>query len=457
MYTSHFQMQVAPFNLGPQLEFRFKSSSYLHSLQRLQDLLAKPHPLTVLVGAMGTGKTLVLHSLLADLPTNFEFVMVANTLINARDLVKLVLADLDVSFARHLDQEMLVKIYRAQIKTAHVAGRTIVIAIDEAHNLDPDVLRSLKDLQVAADGSPLPVKIVLSGQLALSEHILAAQLLTVAGLKARSYQLKPLSSGEVDRYLHYRTGVAGNKRRIFQKNTVKRIMDLSHGVPRVINALAANGMQSAYRGKRKQVRPTDIAPLDGSAPDPESPSAGKTDPQKAVGKSDVALAAQGIRKPEVKSLVEAVQNPKVNIVVPLVPKTAPNPVTTNCEDDPIRSFVRRTIKTIPEIQAIVILHGRRGVLAAHLPNGVSQSELMAQLRTFIADCGDVSEKILDSTCDYAVVRSVDGVFVAAPVMADTTLALYTEGTSKLGLIMTKLGVWRQELRSVLTENVQRVG
>ncbi len=146
--------------------------------------------------------------------------MVANTLINARDLVKLVLADLDVTFARHLDQKMLVKIYRTHIKTAHAAGRTIVIAIDEAQNLDPDVLRSLKDLQVAADGSPLPVKIILSGQLALSEHILAAQLLTVAGLKARSCQLKPLSSGEVDRYLHYRTSVAGNKRRIFQNESL---------------------------------------------------------------------------------------------------------------------------------------------------------------------------------------------------------------------------------------------
>ncbi len=469
MYTNHFQMQVAPFNLGPQLDFRFKSSSYVHSLQRLQDLLAKPHPLTVLVGAMGTGKTLVLHSLLADLPTQFEFVMVANTLINARDLVKLVLADLDVTFARHLDQKMLVKIYRTHIKTAHAAGRTIVIAIDEAQNLDPDVLRSLKDLLVAADGSPLPVKIILSGQLALSEHLLAAQLLTVAGLKARSYQLKPLSAAEVDRYLHYRTSIAGNKRRIFQKNAVKRIGDLSDGVPRVINALAANGLQAAYRGKRKKVRPEDIVPLDSSVPDPESAnpladqliaksaSAGKTDPRKAERKSDVALAAQGIRKPEVKSLVEAVQNPKVKTVAPSLPKTAPRAITTNSGDDPIRSFVRRTIKSIPEIQGIVILHGRRGVLAAHLPVGVSQSDLIGQLRTFIADCGDVSEKILDSTCDYAVIRSVDGVFVAAPVMADTTLALYTEGTSKLGLIMTKLGVWRQELRLLLKEDVQRVG
>src|SRR5215203_4697192 len=79
MYESYYGLNERPFDLVPNPRFLFLSNRQREALGNLRLGLTTPRGLTVMLGEAGTGKTTLLHAVLAELAsTDIEYVLVSN-------------------------------------------------------------------------------------------------------------------------------------------------------------------------------------------------------------------------------------------------------------------------------------------------------------------------------------------------------------------------------------------
>src|SRR5262249_23831486 len=97
MYARHFGLQAEPFGLTPDPSFLYLSPSHAEALAGLKVALTDCRGLTVMTGEIGTGKTTLLYTLLAQLGTEVRTAYIANTRLPFDDLLRHALADFGVA------------------------------------------------------------------------------------------------------------------------------------------------------------------------------------------------------------------------------------------------------------------------------------------------------------------------------------------------------------------------
>ena len=84
MYLEHFGLGVNPFGLSPKLDFLYKSGTFEESIAHLVYGVDNSEAIVMITGAIGTGKTMSLHSFLANLGTGFHSALVTNTQVDSQ-------------------------------------------------------------------------------------------------------------------------------------------------------------------------------------------------------------------------------------------------------------------------------------------------------------------------------------------------------------------------------------
>ena len=112
---------------------------------------------------------------------------------------------------------------------------TCVIIVDEAQNLEWELLEEIRLLTNLETSSEKLVQIVLSGQPELEEKLRAPdvrQLRQRIALWARTHAI---TAEQTANYISQRLLIAGTSERIFSDDAVAAIHRASRGIPRIIN------------------------------------------------------------------------------------------------------------------------------------------------------------------------------------------------------------------------------
>ena len=258
MYLDHFGLTVNPFGLSPRLDFLYKSGAFEESMAHLLYGLDNSEAIILITGAIGTGKTMSINSFLSHLGGRFKFALITNTKVTAKELLKLVLEDLDVAFPAGCDKSDLLILFKGELLAARNRGQRILIVVDEAQNLDTDVLEEVRLLTNLGQGESQPVQIILAGQPELEEIINRPELAQLRQRIRVHYRLDALTRSEVEEYINHRMKIAGCAIPIFERKSLDRIFAASGGVPRVVNTMAGEALLSAFVDGRKQVREQDV-------------------------------------------------------------------------------------------------------------------------------------------------------------------------------------------------------
>src|SRR4029079_9369555 len=147
----------------------------------------------------------------------------------------------------------LVDILSHYLLRAHAAGRRVVLVVDEAQNLSPDVLEQVRLLTNLETNTQKLLQIILIGQPELRELLARTELRQLAQRITGRYHLDPLSAAETSSYVRHRLRVAGATTDIFTAPGLGEIFRLSGGVPRVINVIADRALLGAYTQDRHRV------------------------------------------------------------------------------------------------------------------------------------------------------------------------------------------------------------
>jgi type II secretory pathway predicted ATPase ExeA len=224
--------------------------------QRIVRSIARTEGPALVVGAVGTGKSL----LLAVLAEQFEPRMSVVTLTGAqlctrRALLQMILGALHLPY-RHMDEGEL----RLSI-LEHLRGgpkpRRILVLVDEADALPTRLLEELRVLtNVVEHGVPL-VSLVLAGGPALEERFADPQLDKFSQRLACRCYLAPLTREETFQYVRSQVSAVGVKpEKWFDPEALAAIHAATGGVPRLVNQL---GDQLVWLIEETGCQPLDAA------------------------------------------------------------------------------------------------------------------------------------------------------------------------------------------------------
>ena len=125
-------------------------------------------------------------------------------------------------------------------------GRRVVLVIDEAQNLNPTVLETIRLLTDFETPSRKLLQIVLAGQQQLEQKLAHPDLAQLRQRMSSVSRLAPLDQEEIDLYIAHRLRVAGHEGSpLFTAGARSLIAARSGGIPRVINNLCFSGLSIA--------------------------------------------------------------------------------------------------------------------------------------------------------------------------------------------------------------------
>jgi general secretion pathway protein A len=255
MYLSFFGLNEKPFAITPDPRYLYLSERHAEALAHLLYGINEAGGFVQLTGEVGTGKTTIVRSLLAQTPKNAEIALILNPKMTAPEFLLTICEELGIGVQDSATESLkdLVDILSGYLLRAHAGGRRVVVVVDEAQNLAPTVLEQVRLLTNLETNTRKLLQIILIGQPELRELLARNELRQLAQRITGRYHLNPLTHEETAAYVRHRLRVAGATSDIFSPTALGEVYRLAVGVPRVINVVCDRALLGAYSMDRHRV------------------------------------------------------------------------------------------------------------------------------------------------------------------------------------------------------------
>ena len=255
MYLSFFGLNEKPFAITPDPRYLYLSERHAEALAHLLYGINEAGGFVQLTGEVGTGKTTIVRSLLAQTPKNAEIALILNPKMTAPEFLLTICEEIGIGVPDSATESLkdLVDILSGYLLRAHAGGRRVVVVVDEAQNLAPTVLEQVRLLTNLETNTRKLLQIILIGQPELRELLARNELRQLAQRITGRYHLNPLTHEETAAYVRHRLRVAGATSDIFSPTALAEVYRLAVGVPRVINVVCDRALLGAYSMDRHRV------------------------------------------------------------------------------------------------------------------------------------------------------------------------------------------------------------
>ncbi len=291
MYETFYELRRRPFLAVPDIEAFFRLPQCEDSLHGIERAVRRAEGLSLIFGASGTGKTLLLRLLKKQLESQFTVCLLANgQLETVRAFLQQLLFELRLPF--HSEDSVTLRLQLLeyarkmlpQNATRGEGTQGIVLLIDEAQFLDMSVLEEIRLLLNCDDGKTPYFRVVLAGTAELEEKLIHPRLEAFNQRIVSRRYLENWSRDETAQYIQWQTQTAmpdaaektitsfandmrpfaGTRIRIdgshevsapslFSEAAKREIHRLSDGLPRLINQLCDGVLQLAAQQKMPSV------------------------------------------------------------------------------------------------------------------------------------------------------------------------------------------------------------
>jgi general secretion pathway protein A len=262
MYQHHFGLNELPFSIAPDPRYLYMSERHREAMAHLLFGMQSSGAFILLTGEVGTGKTTVSRCLLERIPPHTRLAMVLNPMMSALELLQSVCDELHIAHPADASIKAYVDALNRDLLAAHARGENTVVLIEEAQNLDTQVLEQLRLLTNLETSERKLLQIILLGQPELREQLAQPSMSQLSQRITARYHLHPLSEPELHAYVQHRLNVAGCSQNLFSAAALNRLHKLSGGVPRLINVMCDRALLGAYVQHKPRV---DVATLETAA------------------------------------------------------------------------------------------------------------------------------------------------------------------------------------------------
>jgi len=253
MYKAFFGLNSNPFNLSPDPTFLYRSPFHEEALANLIYGVTSRKGFIMLTGEVGTGKTTLLECLRDYLTSHrIPFGFIFNSRLTPEQFFEMLAWDFDLQCNRSSKTEVLFALNNLLLERAN-QNMTTALIVDEAQNLDWDVLEEIRMLGNLENRRGKMIQVILAGQPELDRKLEEPnfrQLRQRIGLRCR---LRPFSATETAAYIGTRLARAGMKEQTaFSPGVLAEIHKRTQGIPRLINLVSDNLLLTAFAMEKHQ-------------------------------------------------------------------------------------------------------------------------------------------------------------------------------------------------------------
>lgn len=266
MFQSFYQLREQPFGVNPDPHFLYLSRTHREAFSSLLYRIQMDSGFLAMIAPPGMGKTTLLFHLLHRLQPTAKTAFIFQTQCTSGELLRNLLSEFECDIDA-ADTVLLFRKLKSFLVAEANAGRRCVLIIDEAQNLSPEVLETVRLLSNFETPRRKLLNIVLSGQAELGDMLSSIGMRQFRQRLSCISYLQEFTPVETSLYIAHRLEVAGYTGELsdlFSVHSLARIAYLSQGVPRVINNLCFNALSLGYALESKQV---DVAMIDEVADD----------------------------------------------------------------------------------------------------------------------------------------------------------------------------------------------
>ena len=253
LYESYFGLKEKPFKLTPDPKFFYMSKEHQEALAHLVFSIQENKGFVTITGEVGTGKTTLCRSFLNHLDKKIKVAYIFNPCLTDVELLQNINDELGIP-SNNESKKYLIDELNEYLLEEKRQGNKVIIIIDEAQNLTPNVLEQLRLLSNLETETNKLIQIILVGQPELEITLSRPDLRQLKQRITVDWELLPLSKDETSSYIQHRTRIAGgNGKLTFTRNAMSKIHDYSKGIPRLINVLADRALIVAFTLDKKQI------------------------------------------------------------------------------------------------------------------------------------------------------------------------------------------------------------
>lgn len=250
MYEQVFKLHIRPFTTTPYVKHYFAAQSIHKALSQCQICVERGSGPVVVVGNLGTGKSLLLNLLAEHFRDRFHVVNLSCSRLEKRhELLQSMLFNLNQPYRDMSEVELRLALID-YLKPGGECPDGILMLVDEAHRLSYELLDELRLITNIVYESQPRVRMVMAGGCQFEENLTNPKLESFNQRIAARCFLANLVRDETTAYVMdhiFRAG--GDGQEIFSSCALDCIHETSGGCPRVINQLCDHAMLLAAGAK----------------------------------------------------------------------------------------------------------------------------------------------------------------------------------------------------------------
>lgn len=253
MYKAFFGLNSEPFNLSPDPSFLYRSIQHEEALASLIYGVQSRKGFIVLTGEVGTGKTTMLECLRDHLSSHhIPFAFLFNSRLTPDQFFEMAAHDFQLNCKHSSKPEVLHALNRLLIERTS-QNQTTVMIVDEAQNLEWDVLEEIRLLGNLETRRGKLLQIILAGQPELDRKLEQQEFRQLKQRIALRCHLRAFTAAETAEYIASRLSRAGMREQTaFPPDVLLEIHRRTQGIPRLINAVCDNLLLTSFAMESKQ-------------------------------------------------------------------------------------------------------------------------------------------------------------------------------------------------------------
>jgi general secretion pathway protein A len=246
VYTEFFGLNEKPFAITPDPRYLYMSARHADALAHLVYGISESGGFIQLTGEVGTGKTTLIRSLLEQLPAKAEIALILNPQLSTIEFLQVICQELRTGTPREDSVKARIDALNTHLLRAYAEGRRVVLIVDEAQTLSPELLEQVRLLTNLETPKKKLLQIILIGQPELRDVLERPEMRQLAQRITGRYHLEPLSKNDTAIYVRHRMRVAGAQSDVFKASAIRQLYRKSRGIPRLINVVADRALLAAY-------------------------------------------------------------------------------------------------------------------------------------------------------------------------------------------------------------------
>ena len=246
MYHEHYGFVRSPFEMTPDPAFLVLGDTHREGLATLVYAVRSRKGFVLLTGEVGTGKTTLLHALLAQLDRETAAAFIFNPRLDPLDFFAMVFDELGIAEKCSTKAEFLLALNRFLIERLERDVPTLLI-VDEAQNLSTEMLEEIRLLSNLETPRSKLLQIMLVGQPELADMLARPELRQLRQRIVLRHRLRPFTEEEMHQYVEERLRLAGyTGKALFKNAALRELFRVTGGVPRLINVVCDGALLLGY-------------------------------------------------------------------------------------------------------------------------------------------------------------------------------------------------------------------